>query len=189
MSNLNLFGSKSNFNKISLPTDQISTSQQESNDSWHDLSDVTSTLLSDNQIDYLSPISSEKNSTSWQTVHDYATITKSYRLNGEPNSYCRLDRTGQWLLLSRRDLRNDDTSCPMTTDNNKYESKDSLSQPVEHTFPDSCESLIVSIDFHVPTEELIGENYDTHGKPMMTWKQTRRQFETKPSHKNDEITA
>lgn len=33
--------------------------------------------------------------------------------------------------------------------------KDSNTPIIEHTFPDSCESLTVSIDFHVPADELI----------------------------------
>ncbi|CAF5216673.1 unnamed protein product, partial [Rotaria magnacalcarata] len=134
MSNLNLFTSKPNLKNIILPIDQILAEQKESNNSWQDLSDVTSTLLSDNQIDYVSSASSEKNATSWRTIHDYTTRPESCRFQSEQTDYCRLDRNVQWFLLARRNLVHDKTNQAMTSDSDKHLSKDSFSQPIEQTF-------------------------------------------------------
>ncbi|CAM4747857.1 unnamed protein product [Rotaria magnacalcarata] len=189
MSNLNLFTSKPNLKNIILPIDQILAEQKESNNSWQDLSDVTSTLLSDNQIDYVSSASSEKNATSWRTIHDYTTRPESCRFQSEQTDYCRLDRNGQWFLLARRNLVHDKTNQAMTSDSDKHLSKDSFSQPIEQTFPDSCESLTVSIDFHIPTDELIADNYDLHGKNMVNWREKKRQLENISSRRKNDFTA
>ncbi|CAF2872103.1 unnamed protein product [Rotaria sp. Silwood2] len=159
MSDLNSFSTKSTLKKFFID-------QQYSNDIWQDLSDVTPTFIYDDQNLDISSLSNEKNTNSWQTINDYKAIPKSYGFDSEQAGYCRFDRHGHWLLVSPSHPFHDDGNKAITYDDTKHLSKDSSSQQIEHTFPDSCESLTVSIDFHVPTDELITDNDDTNGQHM-----------------------
>ncbi|CAF3454581.1 unnamed protein product [Rotaria sp. Silwood1] len=182
MSDLNTFSTKSNLKKL----DKIYIDQKCLNDAWQDLSDVTSTCIFDDQNLEILSLSNEKNTNSWQTINDYKIIPKSYSFDNEQTDYCRLDRHGHWLLLSPQRPFHNDTNKPITYDNNQHVSKDSISQHIEHTFPDSCESLTVSIDFHIPTDELITDNDDINGQNTIIWKNTIQQNENITS---DEIST
>ncbi|CAF3445896.1 unnamed protein product [Rotaria sp. Silwood1] len=182
MSDLNTFSTKSNLKKL----DKIYIDQKCLNDAWQDLSDVTSTCIFDDQNLEILSLSNEKNTNSWQTINDYKIIPKSYSFDNEQTDYCRLDRHGHWLLLSPQRPFHNDTNKPITYDNNQHVSKDSISQHIEHTFPDSCESLTVSIDFHIPTDELITDNDDINGQNTIIWKSTIQQNENITS---DEIST
>ncbi|CAF0924460.1 unnamed protein product [Rotaria sordida] len=184
MSDLNLFSTKSDLKKNLLSINKFSIDQQQySNDVRQDLSDVTSIFIFDDQNLEISSLSNEKTTNSWQTIHNYKTISKSYDFDSERADYCRLDRHGHWLLLPSPRPFHDDTNKTITYDNNKYLSKDSISQQIEHTFPDSCESLTVSIDFHVPTDDLITDNDDINGQNMVVGKNKIHQYDNITSDK------
>jgi hypothetical protein len=131
--------------------------QQYSNNSWQDLFDITSTLIFENENLQISS-SNTNNTYSWQTFKDYKTIPKSYGFNDEYTGYCRLDRDGHWLLLSPPSLLHKDK---------KSLSNDSISQETEPTFSDACERLTISLDFHIPTDELIT---DINEQNMVVWR-------------------
>ncbi len=167
MSDFNLFSSKTDFKKLLFTTKKFPIEQE----SWQDLSGVSSTLIFDTE-----------NTNSWQTINDYTTIPKSY---GEQMGYCRLDRGGQWLLLSPPPLLQKDTTKVVTYYDNKRLSRDSILQENEHTFPDSCESLTVSIDFHVSTDELMADNDDIN---MVVWRNKIQKYENISSNETCRIS-
>lgn len=138
MSDFNLFSSKTDIKKLLFTTEKFKFDEQCSNDSWQDLPGVTPTsaiasFLHQQTLD-TSSISDNRNETGWETVDDYGTRPEHYEaIASKSSGYGRLDRHGHWLLLTP----------PATTNN------------LGPLFPDSCESLTVSVDLHVPTEELI----------------------------------
>jgi hypothetical protein len=99
-------------------------------------------------------------------VTNYSVIPKSYGFNNE--------ETGHWLLASSPPLVHNNI---VTYFDNKRVSRDSISQQTEPTFPDSCESLTVSLDFHVPTDELITDNDDVDEQSLVVWRNKLQQYE------------
>ncbi|CAF4445650.1 unnamed protein product, partial [Adineta steineri] len=149
MSDLNLFSPKNDLKKLLFTTKKYVYST----DSWQDTSNRTSTLILNNETSYLSLLSNIQNTNSWQSIDDYTTIPKSYGIDDEQTGYCRLDRQGHWLLLSPPPLLlQKDTSQVVTYYDNRRLSRDSNIQQIEHIFHDSCESLTVSLDLHIPTD-------------------------------------
>jgi hypothetical protein len=189
MSDFNLFSSKTDVKKLLFTTEKFKFDDQCSNDSWQDLPGATPTsvlasIIDDQNIETssLSTLSDNRNDNGWETLDDYSTIPKSYGLNYEntskkPASYCRLDRRGHWLLLPPPPLLQTDTNKVVTYYDKKRISRDSKQQPTEETFPDSCESLTVSVDLHIPTDELITDNDDTDGQNTLVWRNKPRQYQ------------
>jgi hypothetical protein len=132
-----------------------------SRQSWQNLSNET--LINENYQSI--------NKNSWQTVNDCTIIPNSQ------TGYCRLDRRGHWLLLASPQLIHNESNKVVTYFDNKRLSTDSNVQQTEHTFPDSCESLTVSVDFHVPTDELITDNDDIDEQNLVIWRNRLQQYE------------
>ncbi|CAF1289999.1 unnamed protein product [Adineta steineri] len=131
----------------------------------------TSTLILNNETSYLSLLSNIQNTNSWQSIDDYTTIPKSYGIDDEQTGYCRLDRQGHWLLLSPPSLLlQKDTSQVVTYYDNRRLSRDSNIQQIEQLFHDSCESLTVSLDLHIPTDELLKDNDNIYGQNIVVWR-------------------
>ena len=93
---------------------------------------------------------------SWQRRLSDVTRT-SDNLTCKPADYCQLDHRLYLPALLSTGVVNPNTI--VTFYDNKRISTDSLQPHTEHTFPDSCESLTVSIDLQVPTDELMTD-YD-----------------------------
>jgi hypothetical protein len=173
MSDFNLFSSKTDIKKLLFTTEKFKFNDQCSNDSWQDLPGVTPTSFLDNQNLDTSSLSDSRNDNGWETLDDYSTIPQSYGLNHEtiskkPAGYCRLDRRGHWLLLPPPPLLQSDSNKVVTFYDKQRLSRDSNhQQTTELFFPDSCESLTVSVDLHVPTDELIT---DLDGRNTPIWK-------------------
>lgn len=186
MSDFNLFSSKTDIKKLLFTTEKFKFNEQCSNDSWQDLPGVTPTSILASLIDnqhiqatsLSSSLSDNRNDTGWETLDDYSTIPKSYGLSHEhrskkPAGYCRLDRRGHWLLLPPSPI--------LQTDINKIEKKrltrDSNQQQTEQIFPDSCESLTVSVDLHIPTDELMTDNDDMNGQNTLVWRNKVQKYQ------------
>ena len=162
MADFNLFSTKTDVKKLLFSTDKFKFNEQGSNDSWQDLPGVTPTSLlasiADNQYIHdssLSSLTDNRNENGWETLDDYSTIPKSYGYNYEhnltkPSGRCRLDRRGHWLLLP--------PSLHHPSENVQEKKRSSNNSNSEQIFPDSCESLTVSVDLHVPTDELMTDN-------------------------------
>ncbi|CAF4467486.1 unnamed protein product, partial [Adineta steineri] len=88
--------------------------------------------------------------------------------------YCRLDRRGHWLLLSPQSQIQSESNNIVTSSDKKYLTKDSNHEQI---FPDSCESLTVSVDLHVPTDELITYNDDIDGQNTLVGRHKIRQYQ------------
>ncbi|CAF4051928.1 unnamed protein product [Adineta steineri] len=187
MSDFNLFSTKTDIKKLLFTTDKFKFNEQCSNDSWQDLPGATPTSvlasLADNQYIQTSSLSSSlsdnRNDNGWETLDDYSIIPKSYGLNYEqiskkPPGYCRLDRRGHWLLLSPQSQIQSDSNNVVTSSDKKYLTKDSNHEQI---FPDSCESLTVSVDLHVPTDELIMYNDDIDGQNTLVGRHKIRQYQ------------
>jgi hypothetical protein len=153
--------------------------QQYSNNLWEDLFGITSTLIFDNQNPQISvsSSSSSSNKNSWESFKAYTTIPKTHGFNDEQTGYCRLDRDGHWLLLSTPPL--------LHNDEKKRSSTNSISQQTEPTFLDSCESLTVSLEFHVPTDELIT---DIDEQKMVVWGNKIQQYRNTLSDETSRIS-
>jgi hypothetical protein len=190
MSDFNLFSSKTDVKKLLFTTEKFKFDEQCSNDSWQDLPGATPTSalasLVDNQNIQtlsLSTLSDNRNDNGWETLDDYSTIPKSYGVNYEniakkPTSYCRLDRRGHWLLLPPPALLQTTTDKVVTYYDKQRISRDSNQQPPEQIFPDSCESLTVSVDLHIQTDELITDNdEDTDGQDTLIWRKKPHQYQ------------
>ena len=182
MSDFNLFSSKTDIKKLLFTTEKFKFDEQCSNDSWQDLPGATPTSLLasflDNQniqTSSSSSLSDNRNDNGWETLDDYSTIPKSYGFNYEQISkksvgYCRLDRRGHWLLLPPPPLLHHDTNKVVTYYNKNRLSRNSNEQQTEQIFPDSCESLTVSVDLHVPTDELVTDHDDLDRKTVQVWR-------------------
>ena len=90
----------------------------------------------------------------WQKLSDVTPASDN--LTCKPADYCQLDHR---LLLPTLSTGVVNPTTIVTFYDNKRISTDSFQPNTEHTFPDSCESLTVSIDLQVPTEELMTD-YD-----------------------------
>ena len=163
MSDFNLFSSKTDIKKLLFTTEKFKFNQQCSNDSWQDLPGATPTSLNDSQnLDTSLSLSDSRNDNGWETLDDYSTIPQSYGLNYEtinekPAGYCRLDRRGHWLLLPPPLLQSDSSKVVTYYDKKRLSRDSNQQQTTEPDFPDSCESLTVSVDLHVPTDELMAD--------------------------------
>jgi hypothetical protein len=189
MSDFNLFSSKTDIKKLLFTTEKFKFNDQCSNDSWQDLPGAapTSVLASliDNQTirtSSLSSLSDNRNDNGWETLDDYATIPKSYGFNYEnipkkSAGYFRMDRRGQWLLLPPPPLLQSDMNKVVTFYDKKCITRDSNQQQPEQIFPDSCESLTVSIDLHVPTDEIMTDHDDIDRQNSVIWRNKPRQYE------------
>jgi hypothetical protein len=192
MSDFNLFSSKTDIKKLLFTTDKLKFQEQCSNDSWQDLPGVTPTPVIDNQniqTTSLSSLSDNRNDNGWETLDDYSTIPKSYgvinkNIEKKPAGYCRLDRRGHWLLLPPPSLLQTDTKKIVTYYDNKCISRDSIQQQQqpEQIFPDSCESLTVSVDLHIPTDELITDTDDLDGQNTIVWRNKKHQYQNVSSN-------
>ena len=100
-----------------------------------------------------------------QAIPDYSTVQKVPRTNCKSTDYSRLDR---WLLLPPAIRRASEPS--------KRLSKESIPPTTEHTFPDSCESLTVSVDLHVPTDELMTDYDEFDGQDLVVWRNKLQQY-------------
>ena len=163
---LSLFSSKSNLKKSTLTTDKFSINDQHcSNELRSNLPKLTSTLTNDSRNFQLSVLSNKLTTNNCQIDHDYATLSKPDDVHSEETSYCRLNH---WFLLSSKfDHRTHPNRILTHYDNNKQLSNDSFLQSIETTFLDSCESLTVSVDFHVPVDELMTDYDDTDEQTMV----------------------
>ena len=190
MSDVNLFSSKTDVKKLLFTTDKFKFDEQRSNDSWQDLPGVTPTSVLPSLIDQqafqtssISSLSDNRHEVDWETLDEYATVPVSVGATGQavqkkPTSYCRLDRRGHWLLLPPDALPQKEAPNVVTCHEKKRVLKDGpAKQPAAEIFPDSCESLTVSIDLHVPTDELFTDNDETHGQRQ----RKVRQYQNIPS--------
>jgi len=142
MSDFNLFSSKTDLKKFIFTTDKYSLieheqSDDDDDDSWQDLPGVTPTSIIDNQ--HLTSTSSHND---WKTIADYSTIPKSYPIeeiirSKTPPGYCQ----GPWLLLPQPQA----TTTTTTTNDQEF-------------FQDSCESLTISVDLHVPMSDFTSDS-------------------------------
>jgi len=172
MSDFNLFSSKTDIKKLLFTTEKFKFNDQCSNDSWQDLPGITPTSvlasLIDNQeieTSSLSSLSDNRNDNGWETLDDYSIIPKSYGFNCETiskksNSYGRFDRRGHWILLPPPSLLQSNRNTIVTYFDKKRLLRDSNQQQNDQMFPDSCESLTVSIDLQVPVDGLITDHDD-----------------------------
>jgi hypothetical protein len=151
MSDLNLFSLKTDIKNLLFTTEKFTFNEQYSTNLWQDLPCLTPTSIFDNQI------SDQKNDHSQETDYDF---------NCESNGYCRSDH---WFLLSPPPLLHTDTNQVITYYDNKRLSRDST----EYTFPDSCESLTVSVDLHVPTDDLMTDHDDQN---ILVWRNKIQQY-------------
>ena len=111
---------------------------------------------------------------SWQDLSDltpthdaeYSTIDKGDVRPRLTTDYSRLDR-------ARRSSQPEKIG---TYQRKKRLSSTSIPPPTEHTFPDSCESLTVSVDLHVPTEELITDRDEIDGENLVVWRKKRPDY-------------
>ncbi|CAF4568651.1 unnamed protein product, partial [Rotaria sp. Silwood2] len=193
MSDFNLFSSKTDIKKLLFTTDKFKFDEQCSNDSWQDLPGITPTSVLASFIDNqniqtssLSSLSDNRNDYGWETLDDYSTIPKSYgfnceQLSSKPTSYCRLDRRGHWLLLPPPPLLHTDTDKVVTYYDNKRLSRDSNQEQIEQNFPDSYESVTVSVDFHVPTDEFVLDHNNMFEENIPQWKNKIQHYENKIS--------
>ena len=158
MSDFNLFSSKTDIKKLLFTTEKFKFDEQCSNDSWQDLPGITPTSAIASFLHHqtleTSSISDNRNETGWETVDDYAALPKAdsehyETMASKSTGHGRLDRHGHWLLLSP------------------------LPPPIEPFFPDSCESLTVSVDLHVPTDELIT---DLDSPRTLRWRQKQSRY-------------
>lgn len=163
MSDFNLFSSKTDIKKLLFTTEKFKFDEQCSNDSWQDLPGITPTSAMasflNHQTFQTSSISDNRNETGWETVDDYSALPKAdsqhyETIASKSTGHGRLDRHGHWLLLSPAPV-----PPPTTT--------------IESFFPDSCESLTVSVDLHVPTDELMTD-LDSPRAPC--WKQKTSRY-------------
>jgi len=189
MSDVNLFSSKTDVKKLLFTTEKFKFNDQCSNDSWQDLPGITPTSVlasfADNQhvqTSSLSSLSDNRNDNDWETLDDYATIPKSYGFNYEniskkPARYGRLDRRGHWLLLPPPPLLQSDTKKVVTYYNKKRITRDFNQRQNEEIFSDSCESLTVSIDLQVPTDELMTDNDDFDEQNTLVWRNKTQQYQ------------
>ncbi|UJR37230.1 hypothetical protein I4U23_029939 [Adineta vaga] len=111
---------------------------------------------------------------SWKSVHHYTTLSKAFGLDDESTGYCRLDRGGHWLLRSPPPLLHNDANKVVTYYDKKRLSRDSNTQ---RTFPDSFESLSVSINFNVPTDQLLTSMDGSYGYNEVIWRDKFRQYQ------------
>jgi hypothetical protein len=183
MSDFNLFSSKTDIKKLLFTTEKFKFNDQCSNDSWQDLPGVTPTSVLASFVDNqniqspsLSSLSDNRNENGWETLDDYSIIPKSYGINYEksskkPAGYGRLDRRGHWLLLQPPPLLQSNSKKIITYYDKQRLSRDPIQQlqTVEQIFPDSCESLTVSVDLHVPTDEIMTDQDDTDGQNTLVW--------------------
>ena len=157
MSDFNLFSSKTDIKKLLFTTEKFKFNEQGSNDSWQDLPGVTPTSaiasFLHNQTLETSSISNNRNDTGWETVDDYSMH------RSKSTSHGRLDRRGHWLLLTPPPLILPNAN-QATTNNEPF-------------FPDSCESLTVSVDLHVPTDELMT---DIDSPNSLRWRQKTSRY-------------
>ena len=105
---------------------------------------------------------------SWQNLSNETLINENYQSINK-TGYCRLDRRAPRL--------HNESNKVVTYFDNIRLSTDSNVQQTEHTFPDSCESLTVSVDFHVPTDELITDNDDIDEHNLVIWRNRLQQYE------------
>ena len=109
---------------------------------------------------------------SWQDLSEQATPNNSsaqraLRTHRHSTDYSRLDR---WLPLPPASRRASQPS--------KRLSKELIPPAAEHTFPDSCESLTVSVDLHVPTDELMTDHDEFDGQDLVLWRNKLQQCRT-----------
>ena len=158
MSDFNLFSSKTDIKKLLFTTEKFKFNEQCSHDSWQDWPGATPTSFTNQEnLDTSLSLSDSRNDNGWETLDDYSTIPPSYGLIHEkkPAGYYR---RGHWLLLPPPLLQSDSDKI-VTYYDKKRLARDSNQQPItEPFFPDSCESLTVSVDLHVPTDELMGDS-------------------------------
>lgn len=140
MVDVNLFSSKTDIKKLLFTTEKFHLNDHLSNDSWQDLSELTPTHDA-----------------------DYSTIDKrDIRSRPRPTTdYSRLDR---WIR-SNQTNKNE-----ISSQNKRLSNATSIHPATEHTFPDSCESLTVSVDLHVPTEELITDHNEFDEENLVVWR-------------------
>lgn len=166
--------------KISLPINE-----PQLNEPWQNLSGITSTTIYD---DYNFEIASVSITNSWQTIPDYSIKSNSNGITKETNGQCRCDRDGHWLLLPSPSTFGGDISKVVTFYGNKRLSRDTILQQSEPTFPDSCESLTVSVDFHVLTDDLITDNDDMDEQNITIGTNKIQQDETNSSDETSVIS-
>jgi hypothetical protein len=185
MSDFNLFSSKTDIKKLLFTTEKFKFNEQCSNDSWQDLPGVTPTsvLASFNDSQHIETSSlSSLSDNGWETLNDYSIVPKSYGLDHEhisqePVGHCRLDRRGHWLLLSPPPLLQTDASKVVTYYDKKRLTRESNQQQTEQIFPDSCESLTVSVDLHIPTDELMTDHDDMDGEHTLVWRNKIQEYQ------------
>ncbi|UJR08979.1 hypothetical protein I4U23_013229 [Adineta vaga] len=208
MADFNIFSTKTDIKKLLFTTEKFKFNEQCSNDSWQDLPGATPTSvlasLVDNQYIQdlsVSSLSDNRNENGWETLDDYSTIPQSYGFNYEQNSkkppgYCRLDRRGHWLLLPPSSQHQSEPSHEKKHLSKDLNPQQQQQQQAEQIFPDSCESLTVSIDLHIPTDELMTDHDDSDGHNTLVWKNKSRcikhnhgklanQFEHRIVHEQD----
>ena len=150
MVDVNLFSSKTDIKKLLFTTEKFHLNDHLSNDSWQDLSELTH-----------------------PQEPDYSTIEKVETKPHSPEDYSRLDH---WLLLSSTAHCSSPNDKIVTYHNNKRLSTTSLHPPTEQTFPDSCESLTVSVDLHVPTDELIIDHEHIDDDNIVVWRKILQDY-------------
>jgi hypothetical protein len=143
MVDVNLFSSKTDVKKLLFTTEKFHVNSHLSDDSWQDFASITH-----------------------PSCHEYSIVEKAHGQHCSTTNYCRLDH---WLAPAS-------THCssrlkPIDVKNNcKRQSNESIVPVTERTFADSCESLTVSIDLHVPTDELMTDHDDIDGQDMVVWR-------------------
>lgn len=167
MADFNLLSSKTDLKKLFSKTEKFISAAN----SWQHSSEIVSNIARDNS--------------SWQTVREDASIPTSFGLADEPAGYCRLDRQGHWLLRSPPPLLQRDASRVVTYYDRKRLSRDSNVPHTELTFPDSCEDSSISIDLHVPSEELVSDGSAHYGKKALLWRNPIRLHRARSSNDPD----
>lgn len=186
MSDFNLFSSKTDIKKLLFTTEKFKFNEQCSNDSWQDLPGVTSTSAIASWLDNqniqksTSPsLSDDGNQFVWATVEHNSAVRKSSASNFEHKPKKRTNdcRRGHRLPLpshtnTKQSIFHDDKK-PLPTTTNQLRN--------EPTFPDSCESITISVDFDVPTDQLVVDQDHVTRENVHLWKNKVQQHQNMTS--------